>query len=79
MFIIKDLTGKVPFRHRTNDVETAADIVMGITGGEIDYKNVLQVAGTMHFGDVFISKTQDSMYSVECVTDEEAEEAYNDD
>ena len=74
MFIVKDLTGEIPFRHHTNDSETAADIVLGMTGEQNDYNNALTVMSTMNFGDVFISKSRGGTYSIECVTDEEAEE-----
>lgn len=65
MFIVQDLTHS--YRHITNDVETAADIVLGITGDDRDYQYVNFVAGRMTFGDIFMSHGSGGTYSVQCV------------
>lgn len=53
MFIVIDTTGKMPYRNHTNDIETAADIVLGITGEDKDYDQALYIMSGMKWGDTF--------------------------
>lgn len=70
MFIITDPTGKVPFRHRTEDIETAADIVLGITGNELDYEVAKTAMECMSNNDHYT----DDRYSITRIDEEELEE-----
>ena len=70
MFIISDPTGKTPFRHRTEDIETAADIIFGITGEERDYEVSQYIMGDMHWDDYY----KNDRYKVVCIKEEELEE-----
>lgn len=47
----------------TNDIDTLADIVLGLTGNGDDYAKVAHIAGEMNFGDVFVSKD----YAIRCM------------
>lgn len=53
--------------HRMNDIDTAADVIMGMTGDEKDYKRTAAIMGNMTFGDAFYSKT----FMIRCVPEEE--------
>ena len=67
MFIISDPTGKFPFRNRTNDIDTAADIIMGITGVDEDYDDSAKIMSNMHLGE----KYSCDRYIIECVEEDE--------
>lgn len=70
MFIISDPTGKTPFRHRTEDIETAADIVFGITGEDLDYEIAKSAMENMSNNDYYA----DDRYSITCIDEEELED-----
>lgn len=70
MFIISDPTGKTPFRHRTEDIETAADIVLGITGEDLDYEVARSIMESMSNDDHYA----DDRYSITCIDEEELED-----
>lgn len=53
MFIVIDTTDKMPYRNHTNDIKTAADIVLGITGEDKDYDQALYIMSGMKWGDTF--------------------------
>lgn len=72
MFIISDPTGKIPYRHRSGDIETAADIIVGITGEERDYELSQHIMSDMVWGDTY----DNGRYHIEC-TSEEAEKQHN--
>lgn len=55
MFVISKADG-TGFRHHCNDIDTAADIVLGLTGDEEDYKRVANIMGDMKFTDIFSTK-----------------------
>ena len=65
MFIITDPTGNFPFRSHCNDIDTAADIIMGITGVDQDYEDSAKVMSNMRFGDTYIH----ARYVIECIKD----------
>ena len=53
MYIIIDPTGRIPYRHHSEDIKTAADIVLGFTGEDKDYNQALYIMGGMQWGDTF--------------------------
>lgn len=53
--------------HRTNDIDTAADVIMGMTGNDKDYERTSAIMGNMTFGDEFHAKT----FTIQCVPEEE--------
>lgn len=63
MFIITDNTRKNPSQYRVNDINTGADIILGITGEEQDYQEAAKIMGNMRFGDNHIS----DKYTINCV------------
>lgn len=73
MFIISDPTGKVPFRHHSEDIKTAADIIVGITGEERDYELSQHIMSDMVWGDTY----DNGRYHIDCMSEEEAEKLYN--
>ena len=64
MFLICQKGGH---RHWCNDIDTAADIVYGITGDYEDYERVATIMGNMKFNDHF--KTKD--VNIWCYLEEE--------
>lgn len=62
MFII--ITPGSKYRHHTNDVRTAADIILGLTNEDNEYDRSLNIMGNMLVGDVFDSKDK---YTILCV------------
>lgn len=70
MFIITDQTGKTPFRHKTNDIKTAADIIFAITGEEKDRDISEYIMGDMRWDDYY----KNDRYAVVCINEEELEE-----
>lgn len=66
MFLIIDPTGKNKFRHISNDVETAADIVLGITDIDEDFWRSMKIMEEMQFGDIYFSER----FVIECMSEE---------
>jgi hypothetical protein len=52
--------------YHMNDITTAADVIMGTTGNDLDYKRTAAIMGNMTFGDTFYSET----FMIKCVKDE---------
>lgn len=52
--------------HRMNDIDTAADVIMGMTGNDEDYKRTAEIMANMKFGDTFYSET----FMIQCIPDE---------
>lgn len=53
--------------HRMGDIDTAADVIMGMTGNDEDYKRTAAIMGQMTFGDMFYGQT----FIIQCVPEEE--------
>ena len=56
------------FTHHMNDVDTAADVIMGVTGKDQEYERTLAIMGNMLIGDMFISN--ESGFVIQCVEDD---------
>ena len=54
------------YRHKSNDVYTAADIILGLTGDDKEYTRSLNIMGNMLIGDIFDSEGK---YTIFCVKD----------
>lgn len=70
MFLVTDLTGKVPHTTKINDAKTVRDIIVGITGEQKAGDAIFGIVGYMNFGDEFICQPR---FKVKCVKDVEAE------
>lgn len=70
MFLVTDLTGKIPFTTKISDAKTVRDVIVGITGESKVGDAVLGVVGHMSYGDEFICQTR---FKVKCVKDDDAE------
>lgn len=53
--------------HRMGDIDTAADVIMGMTGDDKDYERTVAIMGNMRFGDTFYSET----FMIQCVPEED--------
>ena len=63
MFLIGDFEGRTSFKHRCNDVDTAADVLYGLTGCYEDYTRAKFILGNMLFEDTFVTRG----YYIRCV------------
>ena len=63
MFIISEFTNGKSTRYYANDITTAADIILGITGKKNDYIDAIKAMSDMKFGDKYIS----SAYVINCI------------
>lgn len=70
MFLVTDLTGKVPYTTTINDAKTVRDVIAGITGESRVGDAVLGIVGYMSCGDEFICQPR---FKVKCVKDVDAE------
>lgn len=52
--------------HISNDIDTAADVLYGLTGREEDYTKIKNIMANMNYGDIFVGDT----YEVLCKEDE---------
>lgn len=66
MFLITDPTDKFTFRCACNDVDTAADIILGITEVDEDYWRALGIMEGMKFNESYLGNG----FIIECVTEE---------
>lgn len=65
MFIISEFTNRKSTQYDVNDINTAADIILGITGKKNDYIDAIKAMSDMKFGDKYIS----SAYAINCIED----------
>lgn len=70
MFLVTDLTGKVPHTTAINDAKTVRDVIVGITGESRVGDAILGIVSYMSFGDEFICQPR---FKVKCVKDADAE------
>lgn len=70
MFLVTDLTGKVPYTTAINDVKTVRDVIVGITGESRVGDAILGIVGHMSFGNEFICHPR---FKVKCVKDADVE------
>ena len=70
MYLITDLTGKVPYTTKINDAKTVRDVIVGITGDGRAGDAILGIIGYMSFGNEFICQPR---FKVKCVRDVDAE------
>ena len=60
MFIIKFYNSS--YIHHLYDVNTAADVILGLTGDTTEFDRSLAIMGNMRLGEVFFGGS----YSIEC-------------
>lgn len=70
MFLVTDLTEKVPFTTKISDAKTVRDVIVGITGESKVGEAVLSIVGHMRFGDEFICRPR---FKVKYVREADAE------
>lgn len=70
MFLVTDLTGKVPYTTAINDVKTVRDVIVGITGESRVGDAIQGIASYVSFGTEFICQPR---FKVKCVKDVDAE------
>ena len=70
MFLVTDLTGKVPYTTAINDVKTVRDVIVGITGESRVGDAIQGIASYMSFGTEFICQPR---FKVKCVKDVDAD------
>lgn len=67
MFLIFDRIKKTPPR-KTENIKTAADIIVGITGEERDYELSQHIMSDMVWGDTY----DNGRYHIDCMSEEAA-------
>lgn len=65
MFIVTQFTAGRPVIYRMNDVKDIRDLVLGITGSEVEADRAYRRVCDMGFGGIFLS----NKYAVECARD----------
>lgn len=66
MFLITDPTNKFTYRCACNDIDTAADIILGITKKDEEYWRALTIIGEMKFNESYLGNG----FIIECVTEQ---------
>lgn len=69
MFVI--IARENRWRHHVYDVQTGADVILGLTGDDREYERSLNIMGNMRIGDIFDSP---DTYMILCVEEDESDQ-----